>query len=72
MIKEYIINGKGYFGIRETDHIFSTVDISDIKFGYGYIEFKGTNKQLDLFLESLYKDESNFKVIGVHYKKDLL
>lgn len=70
MIKEYIINGKGYFGTQEIDHIFSNIEVSDIKFCYGYIEFKGTEKQLDKFLEKLYSDESFFKVIGVHNKRE--
>ena len=65
MIKEYLIQGKGYFG-RMVDSPVPGIEIGDIKFGYGYIEFKGSEKQLDLFLKSLYKDESTFKVIGIH------
>ena len=65
MIKEYLIQGKGYFG-RMVDSQITGVEMGDIKVGYGYIEFKGSEKQLDLFLERLYKDESTFKVIGIH------
>ena len=65
MIKEYLIQGKGYFGCM-VDSPVPGIEIGDIKVGYGYIEFKGSEKQLDLFLKSLYKDESTFKVIGIH------
>ena len=65
MIKEYLIQGKGYFGCM-VDSPVPGIEIGDIKFRYGYIEFKGSEKQLDLFLERLYKDESTFKVIGIH------
>ena len=65
-MNQYLIEGKGVFNEIVKDPYFSGVEISDIKTGYGHIEFKGTEKQLDLFLESLYQDESDFKVIGVH------
>ena len=66
MIKEFLIEGRGYYNTMVNDPYFGDIEISDIKVGYGYIEFKGTEKQLDLFLEHLYQDESTFKVIGVH------
>ena len=69
MKKEFLIEGKGYYNTIVDDPFISGVEISDIKSGYGYIEFKGTDKQLDKFLEHLYQDEKYFKVIGIHTKK---
>ena len=66
MIKEFLIEGKGYYNTIDDDYFLSGVDVGDIKSGYGYIEFKGTEKQLDKFLKKMYKDESTFKVIGIH------
>ena len=68
MIKEYLIQGKGFFNYTTNHYYLSNQEVSDIKSSYGLIEFKGTEEQLDLFLESLYKDESSFKVIGIHDK----
>ena len=68
MIKEYLIQGKGYFNHTTNDYYLSNQEVSDIKSSYGLIEFKGTQEQLDLFLSSLYKDESTLKVIGIHDK----
>lgn len=66
MIKEFRIDGKGYYNVVEDDPIITGVETSDIKCGYGYVKFKGTDKQLDDFLEEIQKDETYFKVIGVH------
>ena len=68
MIKEYLIQGNGFFNYTTNDYYLSNQEVSDIKSSYGLIEFKGTQEQLDLFLSSLYKDESTFKVIGIHDK----
>ena len=68
MIKEYLIQGKGFFNYTTNDYYLSNQEVSDIKSSYGLIEFKGTQEQLDLFLSSLYKDESTLKVIGIHDK----
>jgi hypothetical protein len=68
MIKEYLIQGKGYFNYNTSHYLLSNKEVSDIRSGYGYIQFKGTDKQLDSFLESLYEDESTFKVIGIKNK----
>ena len=68
MIKEYLIQGKGFFNYTTNHYYLSNQEVSDIKSSYGLIEFKGTQEQLDLFLESLYKDESTIKVIGIHDK----
>ena len=67
-MKQYIIQGKGEYNRIVNDPYFGEKEISDIQSGYGYINFKGTDKQLDLFLEHLYQDESTFKVIGVFNK----
>jgi len=64
--KEFLIMGKGYKNIMTDDPYLSGVEVADITTAYGYIEFKGTDKELDKFLMYLYKDESTFKVIGVH------
>lgn len=66
MINEYLIQGKGYFNISREDTTFAGKDCSDIISRNGYIEFKGTEDQLDIFLTRLYEDESTFKVIGVY------
>tara|TARA_R100001530_G_scaffold118333_1_gene85475 strand:+ start:186 stop:389 length:204 start_codon:yes stop_codon:yes gene_type:complete len=63
---KFLIEGKGYYNAMVNDPFISGTEISDIKCGYGYIEFEGTEKELDLFLDSLYQDESTFKVIGIH------
>tara|TARA_Y100001973_G_C5180676_1_gene324709 strand:- start:1437 stop:1643 length:207 start_codon:yes stop_codon:yes gene_type:complete len=68
MLKEFIIQGKGEYNRIVNDPYFGEKEISDIQSGYGYINFKGTDKQLDSFLEHLYQDESTFKVIGIFNK----
>ena len=64
-MKDYLIHGKGYFNTMLNDPYISGVETSDITSGYGYIKFKGTDKQLTSFLEHLYEDETSFKVIGI-------
>jgi hypothetical protein len=49
----------------DNDPFITGVETSDIRSGYGYIKFKGTDKQLTSFLEHLYEDEASFKVIGI-------
>ena len=49
MIKEYIITGKGYYKTMVSDPFIKGMEMCDIKSGYGYIEFKGTEEQLDAF-----------------------
>tara|TARA_R110000824_G_scaffold48326_1_gene136552 strand:+ start:237 stop:443 length:207 start_codon:yes stop_codon:yes gene_type:complete len=65
-MKHFFIEGKGYYNAIVDDPFIRGVQISDIKSGYGYIEFKGTDNELDKFLEHLYQDETYFKVIGIH------
>lgn len=65
--KKYLINIKGYCSKEMLPDPFITgQEYCDIKLGYSYIEFTGTEEELDNYLIELYKDESNFKVIGVH------
>jgi hypothetical protein len=33
---------------------------------YGSMKFYGTEKELEIYLEELIKDESTFKLIGIH------
>tara|TARA_R100000808_G_C2133673_1_gene142356 strand:- start:470 stop:715 length:246 start_codon:yes stop_codon:yes gene_type:complete len=66
MKKKYIISGKGYCHTMEQDQMLNGLEYSDVNFKYGSIEFTGTDEQLTLFLEPLYENDTNFKVIGVH------
>ena len=66
MIKEFRIDGKGYYNIMENDPALPFVEMCDIQFGYGHIKFKGTDKQLDDFLIEIGKNQMYFKEIGVH------
>ena len=67
-MKDYLIQGKGYFNKLENDPVLTGVETSDISSGYGYIKFRGTENQLSSFLEHLYEDEATFKVIGIFEK----
>jgi hypothetical protein len=59
-MKDYIIQGKGYWNVQ-------TNDPTDIESSYNHIKFKGTEKQLDSFLSQLIEQgEAAFKVIGIH------
>jgi cellobiose phosphorylase len=61
MVKEYIITGRGYYKTVVSDPIIKGAEMCDIKSGYGYIEFKGTEEQLETFVDKLIEDEANFK-----------
>ena len=61
MVKEYIITGRGYYKTMVSDPIIKGAEMCDIKSGYGYIEFKGTEEQLETFVYKLIEDEANFK-----------
>mgnify|MGYP003132665857 FL=1 len=66
-VKEFRIDGKGYFGgAVKQDSIIPYLDVCDIEYGSGYIKFKGTETQLDNFLIELGKNQMYFKAIGVH------
>ena len=54
MLKEFIIQGKGEYNRIVNDPYFGEKEISDIQSGYGYINFKGTDKQLDSFYYKSY------------------
>ena len=41
------------------------IECSDIMFGYGVIEFTGTEKQLDEFCKIANKDHMYMKILGV-------
>ena len=69
MVKEYIITGRGYYKTMVSDPIIKGAEMCDIKSGYGYIEFKGTEEQLETFVVKLIEDEANFKYI-VWFEKD--
>jgi len=66
MIKKYIITGKGYFNYTVNDPFVKGIEISDLSSGYGYIEFTGTEKQLDKFIDRLIDNEATFKYINHH------
>ena len=61
MVKEYIITGRGFYKTMVSDPIIKGAEMCDIKSGYGYIEFKGTEEQLETFVDKLIEDEANFK-----------
>ena len=66
MIKKYIIKGKGYFNHTVNDPFVKGLEISDLSSGYGNIEFTGTEKQLDKFIDRLLENEATFKYITHH------
>ena len=66
-VKEFRIDGKGYFGsVIEKDCMIPYLNVCDIEYGSGFIKFKGTETQLDDFLIELGNNEMYFKAIGVH------
>ena len=66
MKKRWIIEGKGYFNGSVTNPFNINLKISDIKCGYGYIEFTGSKKELDKFIDKLLDNEETFKYINHH------
>jgi len=65
-MKNYIIQGKGYWNVQTNDPFISGVQTTDIQSSYNHIKFKGTEKQLDSFLEQLREQgEAQFKIIGI-------
>lgn len=52
--------------------IWTLKKYADFKVGYGQIDFKGTDLELNELLNDLAKDHANFKVIGVINKADTL
>lgn len=68
MIKEYIITGDGYYNSR-VDSPISLEQIGDVEWKKGAIHFKGTEKQLEAFIDTLFEDETYFKYRD-HFTKD--
>ena len=67
MKNKYIIEGKGYWNKTIEGSLKLTIDTTDIVPGYGYINFNGTEKDLDIFCDQLIDEgEQNFKIIGIH------
>ena len=60
MIKEYIIICEGYYNTLVSSPI-SLKEIGDIKWKRGAIHFKGTQEQLEYFVDTLIQDETYFK-----------
>tara|TARA_R100001163_G_C5012840_1_gene158169 strand:- start:681 stop:923 length:243 start_codon:yes stop_codon:yes gene_type:complete len=70
MVKEYIITGDGYYNTL-TEHPLSLgLQIGDIEWKRGVINFKGTEKQLDSFIDLLIQDETYFKFRDVFEKHE--
>ena len=66
-MNKYLIQGKGYWNVQLNDPFISGVETTDIESSYNYISFKGTENQLDSFLEQLREQgEAAFKIIGIH------
>ena len=66
MKKNWSIEGKGYFNGSVANPFNINLKISDIKCGYGYIEFTGSKKELDKFIDKLLDNEETFKYINHH------
>tara|TARA_R100000458_G_C8228847_1_gene211137 strand:+ start:556 stop:795 length:240 start_codon:yes stop_codon:yes gene_type:complete len=69
MIQEYIITGEGYYNTQVASPI-SLREIGDIKWQRGVIRFKGTEEQLDAFLDTLIQDETYFKYRSCFTKEE--
>jgi len=69
MVQEYIITGEGYYNTQVASPI-SLREIGDIKWQRGVIRFKGTEEQLDAFLDTLIQDETYFKYRSCFTKEE--
>ena len=69
MVQEYIITGEGYYNTQVASPM-SLKEIGDIKWSRGVIRFKGTEKQLDAFLDTLIQDETYFKYRSCFTKEE--
>ena len=67
-MKEYIITGDGYYNTQVASPV-SLKEIGDITWQRGAIHFKGTQEQLDAFLDTLIEDETYFKYRD-HFTKE--
>jgi len=66
MNKTYNILCKSYGKITINDYYFTALETTDVKISKELITFKGTEKQLQKFLDKVIKNERFFKVIGIH------
>ena len=57
MIKKWIIEGKGYFNGSVTNPFNLNLQISDINYSYGHIEFSGSKKSLEKFIDAFIENE---------------
>tara|TARA_R100000655_G_C2972286_1_gene190549 strand:- start:482 stop:730 length:249 start_codon:yes stop_codon:yes gene_type:complete len=65
-MNKYLIHGKGYWNVQLNDPFISGVETTDIESSYNHIKFKGTEKQLDSFVNQLIEQgEATFKIIGI-------
>jgi hypothetical protein len=69
MVQEYIITGEGYYNTQVASPV-SLKEIGDIKWSRGVIRFKGTQEQLDAFLDTLIQDETYFKLRDCFTKEE--
>ena len=69
MVQEYIITGDGYYNTQVASPI-SLKEIGDITWQRGVIRFKGTQEQLDAFLDTLIQDETYFKLRDCFTKEE--
>lgn len=66
MNKEYTIQVKGNMPAIITESKIYRREYTDFNFGYGFINFKGTEAQLEKLLDDLAEQgDGDFKVIGV-------
>lgn len=70
-IQSYEIQVRGEIPASIID-LWSMKQFCDFKIGYGQINFKGTETQLNDLLNDLSLDHADFKVIGVINKADTL
>ena len=55
MVQEYIITGDGYYNTKVASPV-SLKEIGDITWRRGAIRFKGTEEQLETFIETLIEE----------------
>ena len=69
MVQEYIITGDGYYNTQVASPT-SLKPIGDITWQRGAIHFKGTEEQLDAFIDTLIQDETYFKYRSCFTKEE--
>ena len=66
-MNKYTIHIKGNIPATIRDSVYFNREYSDLTYEYGFINYKGTDEQLDGLLEYLtLKGEAEFKIIGVY------